>query len=221
MGANRSILLTMLNIWDLFLQVIGQARDPHSHTDAGSDPESEAVVTFRGNSTNETTSELDVKYTMSILSKISWIFHDMINGVAPIVTVIYFAFLYPLAVKQDPAFAASALDINIHGINTIIMIIDNFMNAMPVRVMHAIYPVIYGLVYVVFSLVYYAADPSVHILYPKLLDWSSPGTTIPCIIIVVFVLMPLMQLMWYGLYILRLKLFKRVYGYEYCTTSQE
>ena len=38
-----------------------------------------------------------------------WIFHDMISGAAPVVTLVYFAALYPLAVSEDLAFAASAL----------------------------------------------------------------------------------------------------------------
>ena len=132
------------------------------------------------------------------------------------VTLIYFAFLYPLAVNQDPEFAASALDINIHGINTVIMIIENFLSAIPLRIMHVIYPMIYGMIYAIFSLIYFAFDPETHIPYPGILDWRKPEITIPVIIIVLGILMPLIQLAWYGWYRLRLWTFTKVYHYAYC-----
>ena len=135
-------------------------------------------------------------------------------------TLIYFAFLYPLAKKEDPEFASSVLDINIHGINTVIMIIDNFISAIPIRIMHVIYPGIYGLIYIVFSLIYYAFDPKNNIPYPGILDWSKPGITIPVILIVIGVLMPLLQLAWYGWYRLRLLTFRKIYHYIYAEPGE-
>ena len=135
-------------------------------------------------------------------------------------TIIYFAFLYPLALDNDPEFASSFLDINIHGINTLIMIVDNFLSAVPIRIMHVIYPILYGLIYVLFSLIYYATDTENHILYPDILDWSRPEITIPVIIIVVGILMPLIQLIWYGWYRLRLWTFSKIYHFIYCQPDE-
>ncbi len=132
------------------------------------------------------------------------------------VTLIYFAFLYPLALSVDPAFAASALDINIHGVNTLIMLLDNFFCAIPIRVLHAVYPMTYGMIYVVFSLIYFALDPETHIPYPGILDWRKPEVTIPVVIVVVGILMPLLQLLWYLWYRLRLWTFQKVYKHPYC-----
>ena len=132
------------------------------------------------------------------------------------VTLIYFPFLLPLAMKENPEFAASPLDINIHGVNTIIMLLDNFFTAIPARLLHVIYPIIYGAIYVIFSAIYFAFDPENHIVYPGLLDWRSPGVTIAVTIVVVGVLLPLIQLAWYGWYRLRLWTFRKFYHHDYC-----
>ena len=155
-------------------------------------------------------------YKMTWYHGILWVVHDMISGAAPVVTLIYFGALYPLAVSEDPEFAASALDINIHGINTVIMIMDNFIGAVPVRLMHIVYPMIYGIVYVAWSLIYFYMDPDNHVLYPKILDWNYPEITIPVLIAVLFFLMPLIQLTWYGWYRLRLWVFQKYYHHQYC-----
>ena len=132
------------------------------------------------------------------------------------VTLIYFPFLLPLAMKENPEFAASPLDINIHGVNSIIMLLDNFFTAIPVRLLHVIYPIIYGAIYVIFSAIYFAFDPENHVVYPGLLDWRSPGVTIAVIVVVVGVLLPLIQLAWYGWYRLRLWTFRKFYHHDYC-----
>ena len=131
------------------------------------------------------------------------------------VTLIYFAFLYPLAVKENPEFASSFLDVNIHGINTVIMIIDNFVNAIPIRLTHVLYPALYGLIYILFSLIYFAFDPENNIPYPDILDWRKPEITIPVILIVLFILMLLLQFAWYGWYRLRLFVFEKIYHFVY------
>ena len=62
------------------------------------------------------------------------------------------------------------------------MLIDNFVGA----VMHVVYTVMYGMVYVGWSKIYYYMDPDTHVLYPKLLDWNYPEITIPVIPAVLF-----------------------------------
>ena len=145
-----------------------------------------------------------------------WVAHDTVSGAAPVVTIIYFAFLYPSLLDENSEFAGSALDINLHGINSVIMLVDNFVSAVPVRLMHIIYPMIYGLIYVVWSLIYFYMDKGNNVLYEYVLDWNYPEITIPVIIGITLVLMPLLQLLWYGLYRLRLYIFQKCYHYRYC-----
>ena len=130
--------------------------------------------------------------------------------------MLYFPLLLPLAMKENPEFAGSALDINIHGVNSIIMLLDNFFTAIPVRLLHVIYPAIYGAIYVIFTAIYFAFDTENHVVYPGLLDWRSPGVTIAVVIVVIGVLLPLIQLVWYGWYRLRLWTFRKFYHHDYC-----
>ena len=96
------------------------------------------------------------------------------------------------------------------------MVLDNFVAAIPVRLLHIIYPMIYGLVYVAWSVIYFYMDPENNVLYVKLLDWNYPEITIPVILGVLFLMMPLIQLFWFGCYRLRLTIFQKCYHYRYC-----
>ena len=155
-------------------------------------------------------------YRMTWYHGLLWVIHDMISGAAPVVSIIYFAALYPSVLEENPELAASALDINIHGINSVIMVLENFVAAIPVRLLHIIYPMIYGLVYVAWSVIYFYMDPENNVLYVKLLDWNYPEITIPVILGVLFLMMPLIQLFWFGCYRLRLTIFQKCYHYRYC-----
>ena len=52
------------------------------------------------------------------------------------------------------------------------MVIDALINGLPIRLLHAIYPVIFGLIYAIFSYLYFKFV-DVHPIYP-VLDWANP-----------------------------------------------
>lgn len=45
----------------------------------------------------------------------------------------------------------------VHGNNSLLMMIDLWIVCNPVRILHFLYPVIFGLFYVIFSVIYYFA----------------------------------------------------------------
>ena len=102
------------------------------------------------------------------------------------------------------------MDLNLHGISSIIVLVDNTISAYPVRILHVIYPIIFGFIYIGFTLIYYAKDHEHNIPYPDLLDWNQPGIT-TCIIVSISVeVMPVIQLFWYGFYRLKLWIVRKI-----------
>lgn len=84
------------------------------------------------------------------------------------------------------------------------------INSYPVRLLHVIYPMMFGIMYVLFTVIYWLFDETNNVLYPNILDWNHPGKTIAIFLSFIFVFIPLLQLIWYGIYQLKLLLFRKM-----------
>ncbi|XP_061186460.1 protein rolling stone-like [Saccostrea echinata] len=137
--------------------------------------------------------------------KLSWLLSDIVHVFSIIVTTIYFGAIYPtLTVTESQLFN----DLNMHAFNTVFVLIDIAISARPVRFLHFLYPIIYGLVYTAFSLVLYGASGTV--IY-NVLDYSQPlypSITVPGLC---FIVIPLLQLVFFGIYLLKHYIFCKVY----------
>ncbi|XP_038059768.1 protein rolling stone-like [Patiria miniata] len=117
--------------------------------------------------------------------KITWILFNICLAFGPIISIIYWAFIF------DPAFVYAnqggsygvALTVHRHAFNTVFAYLDLSVSAIPIRFWHFAYPCGYGILYVFFSLIYYWAGGTNPYLdspaiYPTLLDWTNPGKTV-------------------------------------------
>lgn len=102
---------------------------------------------------------------------------------------------------------------HLHLLNSIVILLEMALSAIPVRLLHGLYPLIFGLIYVIFSAIYWAMDHE-NVLYPNVLDWNQPGMTVIVTLGLAIVIVPLLQLFLFGLYNLRLKIYKRIYASE-------
>jgi hypothetical protein len=139
--------------------------------------------------------------------KLDWIIYSTISNIALIVTTVYFSILYP---KVHHGKLPSIQDFHVHGVNTVVIIMELCFNGIPIRLGHAIYPFIYGWIYGTFSLIFWSFDHS-RVVYPLILDWNHLETTIPSLLILGFVLVPLFQLVLFGLYKLKMKLYYKLH----------
>lgn len=137
----------------------------------------------------------------------------MINVFAIVVTIIFYGVLIPI----KDQFVLEFFDFNVHAANTMLILIDISLSAKPVRLLHVMYPMMYGMVYIVFSLIYWSQDNSNNVLYPVVLDWNNPGTTVGVIIGLTFVGLPLLQLFHFAIYKMRCLVFYRIYKEEFFT----
>ncbi|WAR26234.1 ROST-like protein [Mya arenaria] len=180
--------------------------------------QSRAVVASSASFQNGKINNISVETSVSTLNevdatvwymKITWLIGDCVYVFAPVVTVVYFGALYPAIGHTN------YVDVNVHGVNSVFVFIDAFMVARPVRLLHAIYPVFYGLCYLIFSIIYWSADKVNNVLYKNVLDWNQPGLTVGVVAGLTFIVIPLLQLLHYGIYRLRLIMYRRLYGREF------
>lgn len=102
--------------------------------------------------------------------------------------------------------SVTVVDVITHGINAVYVIVNVSVSSVPIRIYHFFHGVIFGVVYAVFTVIYYAAGGTNHqdkaYIYP-VLDWNSPGLTLAYCVAVIFVAMPLCHFLIYGIYALR------------------
>ena len=104
--------------------------------------------------------------------RVQWVVYNVALPSSILVTLIYWTVLYPMMSENGP----SLLDANVHALNAVFMVIESWLNAIPTRIAHVIHPMVYGISYLIFSvIVWYAMNH--FILYPYVLDWSHPGLT--------------------------------------------
>lgn len=117
-----------------------------------------------------------------------------------LVTIVYWSFL------SNRGATSPAANVHQHLMNTILMIIDLFINAIPIRLLHAIYAMLYGVTYTLFTLILHGAGV-MSVYYPGLFDWRAlPGASTGLCLGLIFAGVPIMHSVVFGLYHLRMYL---------------
>lgn len=140
--------------------------------------------------------------------KLTWILFNINIAIAPLVSIVYWALLHDYSNgdgSRDPL--GDGVNVNVHGMNSVLIVIDLFVSAHPIRITHIVYVIMYSLVYTVFSLIFWAAggvDPyGNRYIYP-ILNWEDiPGLTCAYLLGLAVVLF-VVQCFMYSLYRLRL-----------------
>ncbi|KAK3103309.1 hypothetical protein FSP39_018386 [Pinctada imbricata] len=151
---------------------------------------------------------VDVRQSIPCLAILSWILSDVISVFALVVTLIYWMALYPSVNTTGASALFVYNDVNVHALNSVFILIEYFVSARPVRLLHFIYPAIYGCIYTLFALFYWLPDKQNHVLY-SVLDFNRPPVVVLTVLGLAFIGIPLLQLFYYGLY--RFKLFLKRY----------
>ena len=142
--------------------------------------------------------------------KMTWMLFAVCSTLALFVTLMYFSALYPMLPHGD---SIQAPDLFLHGLNSVLIVLDICISAMPFRLFHMIYPALFGLVYVIFSIVLWTTDRSI-VLYGRLLDWNYPGTTIAVITGCLFIVLPILQFLLFTLYKIRSVIYSKIYAWN-------
>lgn len=130
--------------------------------------------------------------------RLCWVVFSAIFSIEILVTIVYWSFLSHIATSSPAA------NIHQHVMNTVLMLIDLFVNAVPIRLLHVIYAMMYGVTYTLFTLILHGAGV-MSVYYPGLLDWrSSPGASAGLCIGLVVAAIPITHSVVFGLYHLRM-----------------
>lgn len=160
---------------------------------------------FVHGSSNEEVTLGPTDFTISILLKLVWILYSIASSICLMVTLLFWITLWPYMNHTRFGFL---LNFQLHAVTSIIIILEHLVSAVPIRLWHFIYTFIFGIIYVIFSIVYYAVDHVV--IYPVLLDWGKPCTPIFVCLLTSLVAMPLAHLFFFGLYKLKLYIYRRL-----------
>ena len=130
--------------------------------------------------------------------KFNWFLFAMGSSYAIIVSTLFFAVLFPLRNLDY----VDEWGIIYHVMNSVAVILEFLISALPVRLLHVVYVMFFGLAYVLFSIIYWAVDHT-HVIYSPGFDWNDPVTSAIVSAIVVFAGALVVQIILFGIYQLR------------------
>lgn len=115
-----------------------------------------------------------------------WLFFVIGNEAAFVVLVLYWTLVY----RGEMVVGTTA---NIHLINGLISLVDLWVSGTPVNTLHAVYLMIFGGVYTIFSGIYFVLSRD--IIYRKVLDYEkSAGLAVVSCFTSVFVVLPIIHI---------------------------
>ncbi|KAG7310476.1 hypothetical protein JYU34_003259 [Plutella xylostella] len=111
-----------------------------------------------------------------LLCRVYWMSHTVATDLALVITLVYWTLVHDPKIHE-----VNALNLLVHGGNSVIIVVELAVTSHPVRMAHALYGAGAGLLYGVFSALYWALGGTDRLgaraIYPSL-DWSRPGVAI-------------------------------------------
>ncbi|KAK3102035.1 hypothetical protein FSP39_008269 [Pinctada imbricata] len=144
--------------------------------------------------------------TMSWYLQVNWVLFNVANSSALLVSLLYWGLIY------GPNENMTAVNIETHALNSVYVIINVLVTAVPIRLYHFFHGVIYAITYVLFTLIYYLAGGTNEDGKPYVystIDWRDTGFTVGLSLAVTFVAMPVVHTIFWALYKLRVFLFSK------------
>ncbi|XP_033115446.1 protein rolling stone-like [Anneissia japonica] len=110
--------------------------------------------------------------TLPFYFSLTWLLQVVAFSAAVTVTLLFWVLVYDPAVDTVHTYV-----VHVHGVNTLLVLIDVFAVANPYRLIHFIYPSIYASIYFIFTAIYWAAgglnEHGDSYIYKGNLDWEN------------------------------------------------
>ena len=149
------------------------------------------------------------RYEMKWYIKLSWLLFNIAQTGSVAVSILYFVFIYPTAVNPH-----TVTNMSVHLLNSVIILLEVAISAVPVRLVHAIFPAVFVLAYTVANVVCWSMDKVNNIVYPGVLDWNYPTTAVSMASLVILAIIPSLHLAFFALYRLRMMVYSKMYRDE-------
>ena len=147
-----------------------------------------------------------VDYSQTLCHKVAWFFYIIASNNSLMVTILYWSLLYN-------GFKIREADVAFHLLNSIFMLFETFLSAVPVRLLHVVYAELYGVLYLIFTVLYWQSGGTNtngdHFIYPITDYDNKPYVAAVLIIVYALVGLPVSQLFNFGLFKLRSYLHRR------------
>lgn len=104
---------------------------------------------------------------MLVFRSTIWLLHVVGQTAAIIITVLYWAVVYP----SMEMVTIDAFLVDSHGTNLVLYLIEILVVAFPMRLLHVIYPLLFGSVYIIATVIMHAVG-DVSAVYPSL-NWAA------------------------------------------------
>jgi hypothetical protein len=132
--------------------------------------------------------------------KVQWVFYQLGPILQIAILLLYWSLLFH---TMTPAQVYNAENFNVHMTGGVMAVVDIIANGIPISIYHVYIPFTFGVVYSVFTGVYYAAggtDPYGNpFIYPTLNYEAAPGASAGIVIAVTFLFLPLLHVGMYAL----------------------
>lgn len=159
------------------------------------------------------------------ISPLSWyckvisVFFNLSSSLTLFVTIFYYSIIVPAKIERGLQNNVTStymyVDINTHAVTSVLMAIDIAVVAIPIQLYHVVYVIMFGVVYVGASAIWWSRDPDENTLYDPLLDWNFPQYPIIVSTASLFIVFPLLQGLLYLIYRVRLQIYFCLYGESY------
>src|SRR6218665_3417685 len=165
-----------------------------------------AVISYFDQSSVAPSEPIFRRRALPFYLKLNWFLFSVSSSAAFFVTIVYFTAIFP---RRGVTYLAED-DVHQHVMNSVLVLLELAVSAIPVRILHVVYVMAYGALYMAFSAIYWAFDHS-RVLYPGVLDWNHPLTTIVVALVLSVVGFPILQCLLFAAYCLRLYIYDRIY----------
>lgn len=153
---------------------------------------------------------LGADYTHEVVwyQKIQWLLISLGLEMAIAVSLLYWMVVYSSSHTVDGE------NLNVHAVNGVVAVFDICFSGIIIRLLHGVYLLFFGVVYVVFSGIYYSADginaQNEDYIYPALDYGDHLGRALVYIFLTILIFIPLVHIAIYAMYGTRLWLVQRM-----------
>ncbi|BFZ10380.1 hypothetical protein BsWGS_13419 [Bradybaena similaris] len=150
-------------------------------------------------------------HTSTWYLKLLWLMYNVISSCNIVITVVYWVVGYHAA-------SSDVVSVEVHTINTAFIILNLMVTAMPVHMLHFIYPTIYAALYCLFNYIYTAAggtDLSGRAFIYSFIDWGKPFPTAVVVTLGILLAVPVGHVLLFAIYTLRVFVYSKVNSASY------
>lgn len=204
------ILLSSLSLYDFYHGWRNRFQDPENQR--GNYGSFDALENVKMKNASQVSPSVERKRKRDVFKpkpsrwyhQVIWLLYNVAFSAGILVTIYYWAF----ESQGTPEF----LDISAHALNSVVILTEISLNRVPIRLLHAIYCMLYCTVYVIFTVIYWKAGGSNEDNKPyvyETLDYEhkSAGIIVAIVLPSLLFAPPLCQLFLFGLFKLRCRWF--------------